>query len=312
MTQENRTDFPYEGSSLRRLPKQARSQQRVDRILNAAAEVFLEVGYEAATSHLIAARANTAIGSLYQFFPDKLAIFRALELRHIQQGRELGEMVFTPTMAQIPLEQFVEQMIEHCAEFFKHPAPRAIFMQYFTNPSLFQHIDKSFTQEFVQLLSDVLLLKNPSLSRDKCSLLANVTMQCFNTLMLDALQSNASYRQTLFSEIQNLIVAYLQPHVEEVKLHNYVMVCPHCHSQRTTKNGHRHGKQRYRCKDCSKQFPEDYTNRGYPEPIKQKCLDLYRQGTSFRAIEKATGVSHNTVIIWVKQSENDSKDRPIN
>jgi AcrR family transcriptional regulator len=39
--------------------------------LDAAAAVFDEVGYEAATTHLIAAKAGTAISSLYQFFPDK-------------------------------------------------------------------------------------------------------------------------------------------------------------------------------------------------------------------------------------------------
>ena len=71
-------------SSLRRQPQQKRSQKRVEKILDAAAIVFDEVGFEAATSHTIAERANTAVGSLYQFFPDKLAIFNALELRHIE------------------------------------------------------------------------------------------------------------------------------------------------------------------------------------------------------------------------------------
>jgi AcrR family transcriptional regulator len=69
---------------LRRQPKQQRSQKRVEQILRSAAEVFTEVGYEAATTHMIAARAKTAIGSLYQFFPDKLAIFHALEARHME------------------------------------------------------------------------------------------------------------------------------------------------------------------------------------------------------------------------------------
>ncbi|MEP6544209.1 TetR/AcrR family transcriptional regulator [Microcoleus vaginatus GB1-A2] len=38
---------------------------------------------------LIAAKAGTAIGSLYQFFPDKAAIFNAMELRHADRVKAM-------------------------------------------------------------------------------------------------------------------------------------------------------------------------------------------------------------------------------
>ena len=79
---------------LRRQPQQKRSQERVEKILDAAAIVFDEVGFEAATTHAIAARADTAVGSLYQFFPDKLAIFHALELRHVDRVHVIWERLF--------------------------------------------------------------------------------------------------------------------------------------------------------------------------------------------------------------------------
>jgi AcrR family transcriptional regulator len=54
-----------------RVPKRARGKQRVSELLQAAAAVFAEKGYEAATMTEIAARAGAPIGSLYQFFPVK-------------------------------------------------------------------------------------------------------------------------------------------------------------------------------------------------------------------------------------------------
>jgi AcrR family transcriptional regulator len=57
-----------------REPKRARGKQRVAELLQAAAEVFAEKGYEAATMTEIAARAGAPIGSLYQFFPVKDAL----------------------------------------------------------------------------------------------------------------------------------------------------------------------------------------------------------------------------------------------
>lgn len=136
-----------------------------------------------------------------------------MEVRHIEQGRALGAVLFTPAMAQLPLEAFVKQMVEQCVQFFESPAPRAIFLQYSANPSLFRHIDDSFTQEFVKLLSNVLTIMNPVLNSQTSCLLADVCMQCLNTLMLKALQSDDSYRQQLLNQTQNLLVAYLRPHV---------------------------------------------------------------------------------------------------
>src|SRR5258708_32327623 len=54
-----------------RLPKLQRGKQRVAQLLNAAAAIFGEKGYETATMTEIAARAGAPIGSLYQFFPSK-------------------------------------------------------------------------------------------------------------------------------------------------------------------------------------------------------------------------------------------------
>ena len=55
----------------RRIPIQERGEQRVTELLEAAAAIFAEVGYEAATMRDIAGRAGASIGSLYQFFPNK-------------------------------------------------------------------------------------------------------------------------------------------------------------------------------------------------------------------------------------------------
>lgn len=67
-------------SPLRRTlaPQREVGRQRVAELMDAAAEVIQERGYEATTMAEIAARANARIGSLYRFFPNKEAIGDAL------------------------------------------------------------------------------------------------------------------------------------------------------------------------------------------------------------------------------------------
>lgn len=69
---------------LRRAPMQERSALRVQRMLDACAELVVEVGYEGLTTTLLAERAGVAIGSVYQFFPDKRAVVQALTQRHLE------------------------------------------------------------------------------------------------------------------------------------------------------------------------------------------------------------------------------------
>jgi AcrR family transcriptional regulator len=73
------------GAPLRRVPVQARSAQRVQRMLDACAELLGEMPYDELTTTLIAQRAEVAIGSLYQFFPDKPAVARALVDRNLER-----------------------------------------------------------------------------------------------------------------------------------------------------------------------------------------------------------------------------------
>jgi transposase-like protein len=68
------------------------------------------------------------------------------------------------------------------------------------------------------------------------------------------------------------------------------------------KYGRQSGKQCYLCKDCNRQFVEFYQRQRYPIEVKKNCLTLYLNGMGFRGIERAAGVCHSTVIIWVKQA----------
>ena len=71
--------------SLRKSPQQERSRQMVERIVDAAARVLAEYGYEGASTHRIAAEAEISSGSLYQYFASKDAVVAAVLDRFADQ-----------------------------------------------------------------------------------------------------------------------------------------------------------------------------------------------------------------------------------
>ena len=66
----------------RKFPRQERSKVMVEAILEAAAEVFAELGYARTTTNKIAERAGVSVGSLYQYFPNKDALVASIYKEH--------------------------------------------------------------------------------------------------------------------------------------------------------------------------------------------------------------------------------------
>lgn len=69
----------------RKQPVQARSADTVDAILDATLQVLTRVGKERLTTTRVAARAGVSVGTLYQYFPNKVALLQACLRRHMQE-----------------------------------------------------------------------------------------------------------------------------------------------------------------------------------------------------------------------------------
>jgi AcrR family transcriptional regulator len=71
--------------SLRNEPVQARSTARLAALLDAAAAVIEELGYERLTTAMVAERAGASIGTVYRYFPDRIAVLQALGARNLDR-----------------------------------------------------------------------------------------------------------------------------------------------------------------------------------------------------------------------------------
>lgn len=67
----------------RKSPRQARSRATVEALVEAAARVLSDEGWIGFTANKVAERAGFGVGSLYQYFPNKLALLEAVRERHL-------------------------------------------------------------------------------------------------------------------------------------------------------------------------------------------------------------------------------------
>ncbi|NUO75445.1 MAG: TetR family transcriptional regulator [Lysobacter sp.] len=83
--------------SSRKQPKQARSNQLVSAVLEAAAQVLAKEGAQRFTTARVAERAGVSVGSLYQYFPNKAAILFRLQSDEWEQTTDLLSAILKDT-----------------------------------------------------------------------------------------------------------------------------------------------------------------------------------------------------------------------
>jgi transposase-like protein len=80
-----------------------------------------------------------------------------------------------------------------------------------------------------------------------------------------------------------------------------LMICPNCERQEIIKNGKIHnGKQRYKCKNCGRQFVENPQNRRITPETKKIIANCLLEKVSLRGIHRITGVA----VSWIQEYSN--------
>ncbi|MBI2518648.1 MAG: TetR/AcrR family transcriptional regulator [Opitutae bacterium] len=118
----------------RKKPRQARSQATVDVILDAATRVFLATGFDEANTNVIAERAGVSIGSLYQYFPNKLALLAGVRERHLRHFSACLGLVCERGCA-MPLPEAVRMVVDETVGWFvKQGALAGVFRRELPHP----------------------------------------------------------------------------------------------------------------------------------------------------------------------------------
>ncbi len=93
-------------STDRRPPREERSKEAIDDILEATAQILKQLGVHKTTTEQIAGQLGLSVGALYQYFPNKIAVYEALMMRHFEEmahaAVSLGRRLSSATAEEFP------------------------------------------------------------------------------------------------------------------------------------------------------------------------------------------------------------------
>ncbi len=198
-----------ENQHRRRARRQRRGLRRVDDILVAAAQTFAEGGYDGATVAAIAARAEISPGSLYQFFPNKEAIARALAERYAGEVRAIHERTLAGDDATAPLPAALDRVIDPIVAFNRvHPAFAALAGGAHASPQLAGVFD-DLHEEVILLLDGFVAARAPRLASDRRRQSATVSLRIALALLPLTLHPDAGRADAMVEEMKAALGGYL-------------------------------------------------------------------------------------------------------
>lgn len=198
----------------RRVPVQERSQKRVERILDAAAQVFSKAGYEGATMEAIAEAAETSIGSIYQFFPNKLAVYTALARRYHDAFRTFFDALVDGPLMERPWAEVLDAAIDAVAYFHENDAGfRAVWVGLHLTEQFLAE-GEALNRELGKRVETILARKLPKLPARKRPLVAMMMVEVM-TAMIILSARRPGEGKGLMAETKVLLERYVAPYAPE-------------------------------------------------------------------------------------------------
>jgi len=190
---------------VRRAPRQDRATKRVEAFLGAAEALFAEQGYEGTTMTAVAERAGSSIGALYSYFPDKVALARAVA----QKYADALAAYWTPQFEQLTgasAKKFADNFLDSFLEFTaKQPA----YWQLQAAPIRFRR-DPATRHAFRVVLQKALQRCAPQLNDARAYLCANTVLQITKGMVTLYVDSAPADRPRVITEFKTVLSLYLK------------------------------------------------------------------------------------------------------
>ena len=196
----------------RRAPLQARSNQTVEEILDAASALLGRVPFEQITTSRIAGQAGISVGALYRFYSDRQEIFDAIAVRELDAFRAEIEPAFTARQLIFSPRKSLGRVLDAYVSFLES-------RPHFRELALGKHISE-WTRESQSdpqtgpggLLGDLLVKKCGWKPGKRLQLRIRIAAEAGDRVIAFAYrQESAEARHAVLKELKEMLTGYLLP-----------------------------------------------------------------------------------------------------
>ena len=201
-----------DSASRRRLPTQARSRERVERVLDATSELVVAGGIDGISTRSIAARAQLPVASLYQYFSDKEAVLLAICERDMA---EMDDQVATDLAAldELTIGSLVETSMRAFVKVYhRRPAFMQIWMRGRTNAAVYEYgrrHNRRIAADLLAVATDAGLVDAGDFTTGELASVAELAVELGDRAFQLAFEHDARGDAFLIDQAIELVAGYL-------------------------------------------------------------------------------------------------------
>ena len=199
----------------RREPTGERGRRRRELILDTAARLLAEGGPEAITTNTLAARADIAVGSVYQYFANKEAIMAALGERYLEELGRNTVAALDQDLSGLTISEMVDRVIDPMIAFERsHPA-FALLNSGPEGGATLAESARRVDQEVLATIHNLLLRVRPTLDTTTGWRIAMITKALYKGISYLIQQENSVVRHggdvdDLIADMKQVMAGYLE------------------------------------------------------------------------------------------------------
>ena len=192
----------------RRVPTQERSRRRYETILDAAAELFADLGFEGTTMGAVAEKADTSIGSVYQFFKNKKAIYLAMADRLMAREQEVLQTTIAESAGKSWSEVLDAVIDAYVALQHNEPAWRALWA---TNLSLYGEVaemGEQYMGRIVEMTTQIVKHYAPHLDGERLEVVSLTLVEAIGAMLMVSYRYPTKRRAAMLEESKRMLHLY--------------------------------------------------------------------------------------------------------
>lgn len=176
-----------------REPRQLRSQQTLERILQSSTTLITEQSYDEVTIADIAARANISVGGFYSRFQNKAALFTVLQQRLEQETRARITAALADDWSATSLHDLLKFIVSNNAELYEKY--RGVLTVIHLRTRVLQAGDEdgtrqAYNENIVAQLETMILTKREQIPYRRPRVAIRTAIACMTSMLRDAIVFN--------------------------------------------------------------------------------------------------------------------------
>ena len=193
---------------MRKQPKQMRSRATIEAMLQAAAHILGERGWDGLTTNHVAQLAGVSIGSLYQYFPHKLALVEAVRQRHLG---EVLDVLHAASDTSLPRARRIEALVDGMVGIHsRFPAAHRVLLEEIPRGRHGRLTHDRFASILHERYAAIVRAESRAAAGERVNIAARVLAAAIAGVVHDAANQGTLQSRTLRSELTRLVDAYLR------------------------------------------------------------------------------------------------------